>query len=153
MTDAQVTMATVDQYVGKELGVTDWLTVEQARINGFAECTDDHQWIHCDPERAEKESPFGSTVAHGFLTLSLVTRFQGDLGVYPVDARQMLNYGINKVRFLMPVKVGDRVRDRVTLQNVESKDNGARLLTLVNVVEIEGSTTPAMIAEMLALAS
>ena len=153
MANEEVTLSTVHQFVGKELGATDWLTIEQERIDLFAECSDDHQWIHCDPQLAEKDSPFGCTVAHGYLTLSLVTKFQGDLGVYPVDAKQMLNYGVNKVRFLQPVRVGDRVRDRVTLQSVEVKDSGACLLTLANVIEIEGSSTPAMVAEILALAS
>lgn len=148
-----IKLATVDELVGKEIGVSDWLKIDQQRVDQFAECTDDHQWIHVDQSLAAQISPFGCTIAHGFLTLSLLTQFQQSLGVYPQDAKQVLNYGLNKVRFLYPVKVGDRIRNRVVLDNVQQKSNGAQLLTLVNVIEIEGNETPAMIAEMLVLAS
>lgn len=148
-----IKLATLSEQVGNEIGVSDWLTIDQQRVDQFAECTDDHQWIHVDQHLAAQVSPFGCTIAHGFLTLSLLTQFQQSIGVYPKDAKQVLNYGLNKVRFLHPVKVEDRIRNRVLLDQVQQKNNGTQLLTLVNVIEIEGNETPAMIAEMLVLAS
>ena len=144
-------MATLEQFVGREIGVSDWTTVDQNRIDEFADCTGDRQWIHVDVERAQRESPFGGTIAHGYLTLSLAASMSIETGVIPAEAAAALNYGLDKVRFLTPVKAGARVRNRVVLLSVESKPQGRTLLTLQSTVEIEGETKPALIAESLVL--
>jgi acyl dehydratase len=140
----------LSRYVGKELGVSSWVTVDQSRINQFAECSGDHQWIHVDVERAKRESPYRSPIAHGYLKLSLVAPLQMEIGAIPTDATAAFNYGLDKVRFLAPVKAGARVRLRVALIDVESKGSGVVLKTS-NTLEIEGSDKPALIAESLAL--
>ena len=134
----------------KELGVSSWVTVEQSRIDQFAECSGDRQWIHVDVERAKRESPYRAPIAHGYLTLSLVAPLQMEIGAVPSDAGAALNYGLDKVRFLAPVKAGARVRLRVALIDVEKKGGGVVLKTS-NTLEIEGSDKPALIAELLAL--
>lgn len=144
-------MATLSQWIGKELGTSQWVTVSQERINEFADCTGDHQWIHVDVERARKESPFGGPVAHGYLTLSLLAEMSMDIGVIPEDAAAAFNYGLDKVRFLTPVKAGARVRAHITLAEVTEQSGGRRLVKLVNTIEIEGEAKPALIAESLAL--
>src|SRR5579871_5733662 len=141
---------TVQEFVGKELGVSEWLTVTQERIGAFADVTDDHQWIHIDVERAKRESPFHSTIAHGYLILSLLPSFQFSLGAIPPDISQVINYGLDRVRFITPVKSGQRIRSRITLISVEDKPTG-RLLKTQNTVEIEGEAKPAMVAEALYL--
>ncbi len=141
---------TIQQFVGRELGVSDWLTIDQGRINNFADCTDDHQWIHVDLERARQESPWGTTIAHGYLTLSLLPSLQSSTGVIPADVSQVINYGLDKLRFITPVKAGKRIRNRVMLLSVEDKGQG-RLLKTQNTVEIEGEDKPAMVAETLFL--
>ena len=137
-------------FVGCELGVSDWLLIDQARIDQFAACTDDRQWIHVDVERARRESPLGSTIAHGYLVLALLPQFTYAIGVLPPGVGQALNYGINRVRFLAPVRPGARIRNRVELLSVDEKGSG-QLITTRNTVEIEGVETPAMVAETLAL--
>ncbi|MFJ4293823.1 MaoC family dehydratase [Cupriavidus sp. NPDC089707] len=144
-------MGTLGAFVGKELGVSAWLEVDQARIDAFAQCTGDHQWIHVDVERARRESPFGGTIAHGYLTLSLLAGKMVDMGVVPADARAAVNYGVEKTRFLAPVKVGARVRNRVRLMSADNKGDGRVLLRTENTMEIEGEAKPAMVAEALAL--
>lgn len=134
--------------VGKHLGYSDWLTIEQERIDQFAEATNDHQWIHVDPERA-KESPFGGTVAHGFLTLALTVPFGAELYELHFGSSR-LNYGLNKVRFPAPVPVGSRIRAQVTLDEI--RETGAGLqLTTTYTIEIEGKERPACVAERLTL--
>jgi acyl dehydratase len=142
---------TLEQFVGQELGVSDWLTVDQERINEFADCTGDHQWIHVDIERAQRESPLGSTIAHGYLTLALLPAMLMELGVVPAGVSRALNYGLDRVRFMAPVKAGARIRTRVVLIAVEPQGKGRLLLKTQNTVEIEGETKPALIAETLAL--
>ena len=142
---------TVDDFVGRELGVSEWITVDQESINEFAACTGDHQWIHVDPERAERESPFGTTIAHGFLTLSLLSKLQFEVGISPPDVAQMINFGLDRVRFISPVKSGSRIRDRVVLMSAEPKGEGRVLLKTQNTVEIEDEDKPAMVAEALSL--
>src|SRR5215831_17279896 len=111
--------------VGQELGVSDWLTVDQSRIDQFAECTGDHQWIHVDVERAKRESPFGAPVAHGFLTLSLLPSLRaGVRSIIPPGVPQVINYGLDRVRFMTPVKAGSRIRNRVVLMSVEEQAPG-----------------------------
>ena len=135
--------------VGQELAVSDWVEVTQARINLFAEATGDHQFIHVDPEKAAR-GPFGTTVAHGFMSLSMLA---GDFlsgGGMPVisGAKMLLNYGLNRVRFPSPVRVGSRLRSRATLQSVE-QGQGFLQLTVLNTIEIEGESKPACTAESL----
>ena len=131
--------------VGEEIGVSDWLEVDQARIDAFADCTEDHQFIHVDPERA-KLTPFGGTIAHGFLTLSLLSKLSADAS--PKPAVQMsVNYGFNKVRFLSPVKSGQRIRGRFKLLELVEKRPGQWQQTVEATVEIEGSDKPCLLAE------
>ena len=101
---------TVHEFVGRELGVSDWITVDQESINKFADCTGDHQWIHVDVERSKEESPYGTTIAHGFLTLSLLAQLQYAVGIVPPDVAQAVNFGLDRVRFIAPVKSGSRIR-------------------------------------------
>ncbi len=144
-------IATISQYVGQELGVSEWITINQERINDFADFTGDHQWIHVNVERAKRESLFGTTIAHGYLTLSLAAALSMELGIIPAGVSQALNYGLDKVRFLAPVKSGSRVRDRVVLLAAEPQGKGRLLLKFRNTIEIEGETKPALIADALSL--
>jgi len=144
-------LANINEWVGRELGVSDWCVVDQARINQFAECTGDRQWIHVDAERAKRESPFGTPIAHGYLTLSLIASLSMEIGVVPGDAAAGFNYGLDKVRFLAPVPAGASVRLRVELAGREPKENGQVLLKTKNVLEIQNNDKPALIAEALAL--
>jgi acyl dehydratase len=139
------------QFVDRELGVSGWLEVTQERIDAFAECTGDHQWIHVDRERA-RQGPLGTTIAHGYLTLSLLPQFTFELGLVPGGTRQVLNYGLDRVRFVAPVRSGARVRDRVLLLGVEEKEPGRLLLRARHTVEIEGEEKPALVADTLLLA-
>jgi acyl dehydratase len=148
---AELTMASLRDRIGSELGVSRWLVVDQQRIDRFAECTEDHQWIHVDVERARRESLFRAPVAHGYLTLSLVGSLSIDVGVVPKDASAGFNYGLEKVRFLAPVVAGARVRLRVILEGVEEKGSGQLLVRTRNTLEIENSEKPALVAEALAL--
>jgi len=145
-----VPAAELKNYVGKDLGHSDWLTVDQQRINQFAECTGDHQFIHVDPEKA-KLTPFGTTIAHGFLSLSLIPMLTSKLLVMPEGMKMGVNYGLDTVRFIQPVKVNSRVRAQVTLLDVNEKNPGQWLLKSRVTREIEGSEKPAYIAESLAL--
>jgi acyl dehydratase len=144
-------IATIESFVGRELGVSEWVAVDQARIDAFAACTGDSQWIHVNVERAKRESPFGGTIAHGYLTLSLLAALAIEIGLIPEDASAGLNYGLDKVRFMTPVKAGARVRSRVTLMSAERKEGGRVLIKTMNELQIEGEAKPAMIAESLAM--
>ena len=137
------------QHVGRELGPSDWMTVDQAMIDKFAEATGDHQWIHVDVERARKEMPDGKTIAHGYLTLSLVPRMAATLMRVKKRSRGV-NYGSNKVRFISPVQAGTRVRLRQRIANVEEIPGGVRITSEMSV-EIEGQPKPALIAETIGL--
>jgi acyl dehydratase len=133
--------------VGSEVAVSDWVEVTQERVNRFADATDDHQWIHVDLERCKTESPFGGPIAHGFLTLSLLSAlFEKSIAM--LDAKMVINYGLNKVRFPAPVPVASRVRARLTLARIEDIDGGAQLTWQVTV-EREGGSKPVCVAEML----
>lgn len=145
------TLATIGDFVGKELGVSDWVTVDQQRIDDFAACTGDNQWIHVDVERATRESPFGGTIAHGYLTLSLLPIMQFNVGTLPEGVTAALNYGADRVRFITPVKAGGRIRDHITLVGAEDKGGGRILVTTRHTVEIEGEDRPALVADTLAL--
>jgi acyl dehydratase len=132
--------------VGQEIGVSEWITIDQQRIDKFAEATGDHQWIHVDPVRAAK-GPFGKTIAHGFLTLSLMPELFAN--AFSVDdVRMGVNYGLNKVRFTAPVPSGSRVRGRFVLKAFDDLEGGAQL-TIEMQVELEGSAKPACVAESL----
>jgi len=147
-----VTAKNIHELVGQELGVSAWQTIDQDRINQFAACTGDHQWVHVDVERAKK-GPFGTTVAHGYLTLSLLA--STGLEVFQERGLQFagfLNYGLDKTRFIAPVKVDSRVRNRIKLVAVEVKGPGRTLLTLENTLEIEGEDKPALVAIALGMA-
>lgn len=148
---ASLSMANIADRIGQELGVTEWITLDQPRIQAFADCTGDQQWIHTDVERATRESPFGGPVAHGLLTLSLLPRWLFALPAAPADAGAILNYGFDKVRFLTPVKSGGRVRARVKLLAATPKEKGRLLLTEEYTVEIEHESKPALIAELLVM--
>jgi acyl dehydratase len=134
--------------VGEEIGVSDWFEVTQSRINAFADATEDHQWIHLDTERAKTDSPFGSTIAHGFLSLSLLPYLAAQAYSVQGDFKMGINYGLNRLRFVSPVPSGSRVRARFTLQSVEDVPGGSQL-TVVATVEIEGGQKPALVAEWL----
>jgi acyl dehydratase len=144
-------VATIGDFVGREIGVSNWVVIDQARIDAFAECTGDKQWIHVEVERAKRESPFGGTIAHGYLTLSLLAAMSMEVGIVPKDASAGLNYGLDKVRFMTPVKAGASVRNRVTLVSAESKGNGRVLIKTMNELQIDGEDKPALIAETLAM--
>jgi acyl dehydratase len=132
--------------VGSQLGVSDWVTVDQSQIDTFADATFDHQWIHVDEERA-KAGPFGGTIAHGFLTLSLLPHFVGQ--TYRIEGTKMgVNYGLNRVRFTAPLPVGSKVRGSIELVDVTDVSGGVQMTTKVTV-EIEGSERPALVAEWL----
>jgi len=133
---------------GMKLGPSDWIELSQQRINKFADCTEDHQFIHIDEAKA-KETPFGGTIAHGFLTLSLLAKFSEDIGITPENTVMGVNYGFDKVRFLAPVRSGKRVRMVGEVLEVDQKDEN-RFLTKMRVsVEIEGEDTPALVGEFL----
>src|SRR6478736_2359222 len=141
------TIAELKDLLGQEIGVSDWVTVTQERIQLFADATHDHQWIHVDVERA-KAGPFGATIAHGFLTLSLIPRFfESSMEIR--NTRMGVNYGLNKVRFTAPVPVGSRLRARMKLLACESIDNDGMQMTWLVTVEREGGDKPVCVAESL----
>lgn len=145
-----VPVTELSQYVGKELGHSEWLKIDQQRVNLFAEATGDFQFIHVDPEKAAK-TPFGGTIAHGFLTLSLIPKLIEDILVLPQGLKMVVNYGLDSVRFIQPVKVDSRVRLKVKLGEVVEKKPGQWLLKAIATLEIEGEEKPAYIAESLSL--
>jgi len=151
MTVQHYSMATAAQFVGRELGTSAWVAVDQDRIDRFAACTGDRQWIHVDVDRARRESPFGGTIAHGYLSLALVAAMVLEIGVVPPDAATGLNYGLDKVRFITPVKSGARVRVRTVLRAAEPQSGGRLLLKLQCTLEIEGEAKPALVAEVLCM--
>ncbi len=145
-----VPVAQLQDYVGKDLGRSEWLTIDQDRINQFAECTGDHQFIHVDPEKA-KLTPFGTTIAHGFLSLSLIPKLMEKLIVLPEGMKMGVNYGLDSVRFIQPVKVNSRVRLGLKITEVTEKRPGQWLIKSEATLEIEGEEKPAYIAEPISL--
>ena len=129
---------------GQEVGVSGWLPVTQEMIDRFADVTGDHQWIHVDPERAKRETPFGSTIAHGFLTVSLLPQLSQQTLVVQGDFKMRINYGFNRLRFVSPVRSGSRIRARFTAHKVTDKE-----VTWLVTVEVEGQDKPAVVAEWL----
>jgi acyl dehydratase len=147
----KIPIARLAERVGSELGASTWIALDQTRINEFAHCTGDSQWIHVDVERAARESPFGGTVAHGYLTLALLAPSTFEVMVANVALKQAVNYGLDKVRFIAPVRAGKRVRNRISIKALEDKGNGRFLATTENTIEIEGEEKPALVATALAM--
>lgn len=146
-----VSLETLRGMRGTELGVSDWVVIDQARIDAFADVTEDHQFVHVDPERARQATPFGGTIAHGLLSLSMIVRLCLD-AVPDVEGRQMmLNYGFDRIRFPAPVKSGRRIRARTVLADAEQRKPGQILIRLDVTIEIEGEERPAVVAEWLSL--
>jgi acyl dehydratase len=146
---AAVTVETPEalkEYVGKEIGVSEWLSITQERIAEFAEATEDRQWIHLDRERAKRDSPYGTTIAHGFFTLSLISRFMKEVIQVRSGTGMTVNYGLNRVRFPSPVRAGSKVRARITLLSVKEVP-GAHETTFSVTVETDGSEKPCCVAE------
>ena len=138
------------EYIDRELTPSAWLLVDQDRINAFADATLDRQFIHVDEEKA-RGTPFGGTIAHGFLTMSLLSYFAADCGIRPENTNLAINYGSDRVRFLQPVKVNSRIRAHAVLKDVEEKSPGQILLRTRFTIEIEGREKPAMVADILSL--
>jgi len=138
--------------IGQEVGLSDWFEVDQERINKFAEATEDYQWIHVDKEKAEK-GPFGTTIAHGYLTVSLISYLSSciNLPLEGLNIQMAVNYGLNKIRLLNPVAVNSKIRTRVVLKDVVEKDPGRILMTYAHTIEIEGQDKPACVAENLGM--
>ncbi|WP_309610280.1 MaoC family dehydratase [Sphingomonas sp.] len=145
-----VSLADIRAKVGTDIGASDWILVDQARIQAFADATEDQQFIHVDPVAAAK-TPFGGTIAHGFLTLSLLSRMAADVMLAPDTLKMGVNYGSDRVRFIAPVRSGKRIRGRFTLDAVDEKAPGQLLFRHTVTVEIEGEAKPALVAEWLGL--
>jgi acyl dehydratase len=145
-----IALSSLPTWIGLEVAVSDWVTITQERINLFAEATGDHQWIHVDPERAAQESPFGTTIAHGFLTLSLVPYLKGECIEF-TGVKMGVNYGTNRVRFMAPVKVNSKLRARFKLESVEPIKGGVQMVWQCTL-ELEGLEKPACIAELVSRA-
>ncbi len=150
MTRDKLTPRILKGLVGKELAVSDWLAVTQERVDAFAACTEDRQWIHVDREKAAK-GPLGGTVAHGFLLLSLLPHFLAQSAPFRKSCRMAVNYGLDRVRFVSPVRTGVRLRNRAVLKGVERKGFRRMLATIENTIEIEAEDRPAAVAELLVL--
>lgn len=140
------------ELIGKVIGISPWILVDQARIDGFADVTEDHQFLHVDPERAAAEAPFGGTIAHGFLTLSLLVRMANLCAPLLVGNPPIINFGLDKIRWLTPVKSGQRIRGRFTLAEMNEKTPGRILFRHSVSVEIEGEERAAMVAHWLTAA-
>ena len=148
-----MSLATLDEIrkrIGEEVGVSSWILVDQPRIDAFADATEDRQFIHVDPESAAR-TPFGGTIAHGFLSLSLLSRMGAEAMLLPDSLKMAINYGLDRVRFLAPVRAGSRVRGRFRLDSIEEKAPGQVLMRHTVTVEIEGEDKPALTAEWLGL--
>jgi acyl dehydratase len=146
-----VKAAEVAALIGREVGVSEWVAVDQARIDAFADCSEDHQFIHVDPERAARETPFGGAIAHGFLTLSMLSRFGREAGIRLEGFAMGVNYGLDRARFLQPVRAGSRARGRFTLAEARERRPGQWLLSYDVTVEIEGEDKPALVARWLTM--
>lgn len=142
-------VADLEGYLGKELGLSEWITISQERIQKFAEATNDLQWIHVDEERSAKESPYGTTIAHGFLVLSMASAFAYECYTFE-NIKMGVNYGLDKVRFMNAVKAGAELRGRISLMEFKAIDGGAKYKVKV-VFEIKGEEKPACVAEFLAM--
>ncbi len=151
MTEIETALAAQEALIGTEIGLSNWITVDQPMIDAFADITHDHQWIHVNPERAAAEAPFGGTIAHGFLTLSLASRFGEDCFAPMAGEVMTLNYGFNKLRFLSPVPSGSRLRGRFILTAARQRSEVEILREFKLSIEIEGRDSPAVVADWLAM--
>tara|TARA_A100001391_G_scaffold198220_1_gene179537 strand:- start:1139 stop:1600 length:462 start_codon:yes stop_codon:yes gene_type:complete len=142
---------TLKDHIGQEIGVSDWIEIDQSRIDVFADVTEDHQFIHIDPERAAKETPFGGTIAHGFLSLSMLSALAGNTTLVLDGIAMGINYGFDKVRFLQPVRAGKKIRGRFVLEDAAERNPGQWMLKYAVTVEIEGEDKPALMAHWLTL--
>ena len=147
---SELTIGDIDAYVGREIGRSGWLRIDQARIDAFADCTDDHQWIHVDREKAAA-GPFGTTVAHGFLIISLISRMSEDVSFNLKGVVMNMHYGLNRVRFIQPVPAGAEIRDTLVLKEARDKGRGRILLTVQHTIHVRGQDNPACVAETLRL--
>ena len=143
-----MTLADLRKQVGKEIGVSDWHLITQSQIDRFAEITGDHQWIHLDQERAVRESPYGTTIAHGFLTVGMLSQLINEAVNIEGDFKLRVNYGFNRLRFTGAVPSGSRIRARFTLQSIKDVEGGVEI-TWLATVEVEGRDKPALVAEWL----
>ncbi|MBO6765018.1 MaoC family dehydratase [Maricaulis sp.] len=142
---------TLKDHIGQEIGVSDWIEIDQSRIDVFADVTEDHQFIHIDPERAAKETPFGGTIAHGFLSLSMLSALAANTTLVLDGIAMGINYGFDKVRFLQPVRAGKKIRGRFVLEDATERNPGQWMLKYAVTVEIEGEDKPALMAHWLTL--
>lgn len=148
---ARYTVEELRARLGLELGISEWFTVEQKLIDEFARSTKDLDQLHVNPAWAARETPYGGTIAFGFWTLSMLTHFSHEIGMWPVDVDYALNYGLERVRWVHPVKVGSRIRMRCTLEDLTDRGDGGLLIRTSNLIEIEGEARPALTAEWLGL--
>ena len=139
-------LQSLKEHVGREIATSDWLLITQERIRQFAEATDDRQWIHIDPERAQRESPYGATIAHGFLTLSLMSHFLRESVQLPGDVQRTINYGLNRVRFPAPVRAGEKIRARIGLQSCRELPGSVEAVFDITI-ETEHAGKPCCVAE------
>jgi acyl dehydratase len=146
----KLTIQILQDLVGKEIGLSEWMEITQERIDAFAEATEDRQWIHVNPLKA-KFGPFRKTIAHGFLILSLLVHLTSKIELLQYKVKMITNVGMNRMRFITPVPVGSKIRNRCVLKDVAEKSDGKFILTVDNTVEIEGEEKPALVAEVLAL--
>jgi acyl dehydratase len=146
----RLTLEKLQELVGKEIGLSDWMEITQERINAFAEATEDRQWIHVNPLKA-KFGPFHKTIAHGFLILSLLVHLTSRIELFQQGMKMVTNVGMNRMRFISPVPVGSKIRNRCVLKEVTEQSEGKFVITIDNSVEIEGKEKPALVAEVLAL--
>jgi acyl dehydratase len=151
MSAEKMPVADLAKHIGEEIGVSSWIALDQKRINEFAHCTGDDQWIHVDAERATREGPFGGTVAHGFLTLALLAPTSFEVLISRTFAKSVVNRGVDKVRFMAPVRSGKRVRNHITVTGVEDRGSGRFLVTTANTLEIEGEIKPALTGNVSAM--
>lgn len=142
---------TLKDHIGQEIGASDWIEIDQSRIDVFADVTEDHQFIHIDPERAAKETPFGGTIAHGFLSLSMLSALAANTTLVLDGIAMGINYGFDKVRFLQPVRAGKKIRGRFVLEDATERNPGQWMLKYAVTVEIEGEDKPALMAHWLTL--
>lgn len=146
----RLTLTEIVAYTGQELGKSEWLCIDQQRVDAFADCTDDRQWIHVDPERSAA-GPYGRTVVHGLLLLSLIPHLSRNIALIPHGAVMAVNYGVNRARFIRPVPVGSEIRDTIVQLSVTDKGDGKILLTNQHTLHIRGEAVPACVVEMLRL--
>jgi len=146
----RLTLEILQEQIGEEIGLSDWMEITQERINAFAEATEDRQWIHVKPLKA-KFGPFRKPIAHGFLILSLLVHLTSRIELLQHGVKMVANVGMNRMRFISPVPVGSKIRNRCVLKEVTEKSDGKFVITIDNTVEIEGKEKPALVAEVLAL--